>query len=102
MNMLDLINISDKHWIKIVEQSSGATVFHHPFWSTCLSQSYGYCPFVAVMKSSDDLIHAGLPVMEINSWLTSKRWVALPFSDHCSPLLQNKDDLEVFASEMIR
>jgi lipid II:glycine glycyltransferase (peptidoglycan interpeptide bridge formation enzyme) len=39
--------------------------------------------------------------MEINSWLTGKRWVALPFSDHCSPLVQNKKDIKSFTIELI-
>ncbi len=39
-------------------------------------------------------ILVGLPMMEINSRITGKRWVALPFTDHCSPLLQDKNDLE--------
>ena len=99
--MLDFLDILNKYWIKCVQNCSEANVFHHPSWSLCLSESYGYRPFVLAMKSSDGLILAGLPVLEINSWLTGKRWVSLPFSDHCSPLLQNENDLEFFTNELI-
>ena len=101
-DVLDFIDISDKRWLKFVQNCSEANVFHHPFWSICLSESYGYHPFVLVMMSSDGRISAGLPVLEINSWLTGKRWVSLPFSDHCSPLVQNENDFEFFVNELIK
>ena len=99
--MLSVIDIRDGNWIEFVKQSPGATLFHHPSWSICLSQTYGYRPFVVVMKDSDGQILAGLPVMEINSWLTGNRWVSLPFSDHCSPLFNNENDLELFCHELV-
>ena len=91
-----LLDISDKAWFEFLALQADATVFHHPLWSICLSESYRYRPFVIVMKDSEGKIVGGLPVMEIDSWLTGKRWVSLPFTDHCSPLLRNKDDLEKF------
>jgi lipid II:glycine glycyltransferase (peptidoglycan interpeptide bridge formation enzyme) len=100
--MLDLIEGTAKQWKIFVEHHTEANIFHHPLWMECLSQSYGYQPFALVAKGVNGQILAGLPVMEINSWVTGKRWVALPFSDHCSPLLQNdKYDLEYFTRELI-
>ena len=29
----------------------------------------------------------GIVLCEINSWLTGRRMVSVPFSDHCEPLL---------------
>lgn len=98
---LSILDVTDKRWMQFVMSKLEATLFHHPSWSICLSESYGYGPFVLVMKSPDGRILAGLPVLEINSWLTGKRWVALPFSDHCSPLVQNEKDLEFFTNELI-
>ena len=100
--MLDIIDILDVSWMEFVQSHPEATVFHHPLWSIVISQNYGYRPFIAVMKSPNGQILAGLPMMEIDSWLTGKRWVALPFTDHCCPLLQNEDDLELFTRELIR
>lgn len=99
--MLSAIDIKDNYWIEFVKQSPCATLFHHPSWNICLSESYGYRPFVLVMKAQDGQILAGLPVMEINSWLTGNRLVALPFSDHCGPLFNNDKDLELFCCELI-
>ena len=84
-----------------VEHHTEANIFHHPLWTECLSQSYGYLPFAFVAKGGNSQILAGLPVMEINSWLTGNRWVALPFSDHCRPLLKNEKDIKSFTTELI-
>jgi hypothetical protein len=66
-----------------VDSNEKASVFHHPVWINLLADSYGYRPFViAVMNQKGEII-AGLPIMEINSFLTGRRWVSLPFSDHC-------------------
>ena len=100
-NSIQNININDRQWINIISNHPNATIFHHPAWLKVLADCYGYRPFLIVLRDEDGEISAGLPFMEINSWLTGKRWVALPFSDHCCPLFQNKNDLELFCNELI-
>ena len=34
---------------------------------------------------------------EMKSWLTGRRLVSLPFSDHCEPLVDSEEDLDVMA-----
>ncbi len=46
-------------------------------------------------------ILAGLPVMEIQSWLTGRRWVSLPFTDHCTPLYENPSELYYMLDELL-
>jgi hypothetical protein len=35
----------------------------------------------------------GLPFCQISSWLSGRRLVSLPFSDHCTPLVENSEQL---------
>jgi CelD/BcsL family acetyltransferase involved in cellulose biosynthesis len=58
-----------------------------------LAECYGYRPFVVAVHDTDGNICAGLPLMEINSVLTGRRWVSLPFTDHCAPLYNDADSL---------
>lgn len=92
--MIDLIEIDDIRWLNLVEQHPESNIFHHPNWSNTIAQTYGYTPFVLVWKQSDNTIAAGLPMMKIKSWFTGKRCVALPFTDHCWPLLNHDMDFE--------
>ena len=63
-----------------------ATVFHTAAWARVLSETYRYKPLYFT-AAEDDRIVALLPFMEIQSWLTGKRGVSLPFTDECAPLL---------------
>ena len=50
-----------------------------------MQQTYGYRPNYFATLAGDRL-DALLPVMEVDSWLTGRRGVSLPFTDYCDPL----------------
>lgn len=77
---------TDERWVAFVDSSPDANIFHHPAWINLLAESYGYRPFVVVVGDQKGEIKAGLPLMEVKSPLTGRRWVSLPFTDHCIPL----------------
>jgi hypothetical protein len=77
---------SDERWASFVNSIPSANIFHHPAWMNLLAECYGYRPFVVGVCDEEGEITAGLPVMEVRSVLTGRRWVSLPFTDHCSPL----------------
>ncbi|MFH1927470.1 MAG: GNAT family N-acetyltransferase [Chloroflexota bacterium] len=77
---------SDERWVAFVHSVPDANIFHHPAWINLMAECYGYRPFVVAICDEKGEIKAGLPLMEVNSWLTGRRWIALPFTDHCSPL----------------
>lgn len=85
---------SDKCWQDLVASTPQANIFHHPSWSRLLAECYGFKPKVLVIPSTDSGCTAGCPVMEVNRTLSGKRWVALPFSDHCAPLYGDALQLE--------
>jgi hypothetical protein len=51
-----------------------------------LQEAYGYRPFYFASFDSHRLLTL-LPTMEVNSWLTGRRGVSLPFTDSCPPLV---------------
>lgn len=51
-------------------------------------ETYGFTPVWQAAKGSF------LPLMEVNSWLTGRRGIALPFTDDCAPLCASQDDFE--------
>lgn len=80
------VNPSTKAWMEIINANTAAMIFHHPAWMQVMIDCYGYKPFVVGVQSANDKLTAGVPIMEVNSFITGKRWVSLPFSDFCSPL----------------
>lgn len=58
-----------------------------------LSEAYGY-KARCISVTSEERTRALLPLMEIDSWLTGKRGVGLPFTDECEPLAADPAAIE--------
>jgi hypothetical protein len=80
---------SDQRWQEYIKSDVNATIFHHPAWIRLLADCYGFQSFVSVVCNSAGKIRAGIPIMDIKSKLTGRRWVSLPFSDYCNPLFDD-------------
>jgi CelD/BcsL family acetyltransferase involved in cellulose biosynthesis len=76
-------------WDTFVEGHPAATVFHTAAWCRVLADSYRFTPrYVTATEATGD-IRAAVPFMLIDSWLSSRRLVGLPFSDLCTPLVSD-------------
>ena len=86
---MEILNpLQTPNWDNLLEATAGATFFHTSSWARVLIESYHYEPLYWANienKKFTDLI----PVMHINSILTGKRGVALPFTDFC-PIISKK------------
>jgi len=80
---------TERRWDAFVLAHPLACVFHTSEWCRVLADTYGYHPrYIAAFDSAGD-IRAAVPMMLIDSWLTSRRLVGLPFSDMCQPLVSD-------------
>lgn len=77
--------MQDSGWDELLSAHPAASIFHGEGWSRVLHGSYGHKPFYLADMEGDQAL-ALLPIMEINSPLTGRRGVALPFSDECGVL----------------
>ncbi|NMB55057.1 MAG: GNAT family N-acetyltransferase [Leptolinea sp.] len=98
---LKRISPFDPAWLRFIETRPDAMIFHHPFWMKNLEDTYGYKAFVLIVEDNDKTIQAGVPMMQIDSILTGRRWVSLPFSDWCAPLVLNEEALEELTDGLI-
>ncbi len=83
ISLLDRLNV---RWAALTVARPEATVFHHPAWVELLKTCYGYQPTLFAILDASGQTVAALPLMQIDSWLTGRRVVSLPFSDFCPPL----------------
>jgi CelD/BcsL family acetyltransferase involved in cellulose biosynthesis len=83
---LTVLEPSSRRWMEYIEQDPAASVFHHPAWMRLMAEAYGFRPFVFGLEDGRGDLVGGLPVVEISGRLRGRRWVALPFTDHCPPL----------------
>lgn len=73
-------------WDDLLLSTPGSSFFHTSAWAQVLSESYGYTPLYFTIIENGKL-RALVPLMEVNSILTGKRGVSLPFTDFCEPIL---------------
>jgi hypothetical protein len=80
-------------WDSLILSHPGYSFFHSSAWARVLHEAYGYKPLYFTVFDGD-AIAACLPIMEVNSFITGKRSVSLPFSDYCEPLVQDTIQFE--------
>ena len=78
--------LRDPRWQALLERDSRASIFHHPSWLDALRRTYGYQPTVLTTTPPGEELTNGVVLCRVDSWLTGRRMVSLPFSDHCEPL----------------
>jgi len=75
----------EPRWDDLLKTHPRCSFFHGIAWATVLRNTYGHVPHYFLARQQDKLV-ALLPVLEVNSPLTGRRGVSLPFTDACPPL----------------
>ncbi len=93
MNFFQVDPLHDARWTEFVTHHPRASIFHSAGWLDALQRTYGYCPIVFTNSPQREELKSSLVCCVIDSWLTGRRLVSLPFSDHCEPLVDSIEDL---------
>jgi CelD/BcsL family acetyltransferase involved in cellulose biosynthesis len=88
MPRVEIVPLADPRWVRLARSHPRALPFHQPGWIDLLRECYGLRGFALVALGADGSARAGLPVIEVRDPLRRRRWISLPFTDHC-PLLSD-------------
>lgn len=91
---------SDSNWDADLAGCPGATFFHGASWARVLQSAYGFAPVYFAVRHPGRL-ESLLPMMEVDSWLTGRRGVSLPFTDECAPLCAGPDSFNELYREVL-
>src|SRR5947207_1524705 len=94
------LELGDPRWSAFVAGMPEATAFHDPVWAQLLSECYGHRAFVLATLDPHGEITAGLPLLETRTLRRRRRWVSLPFSDSCEPLVADPSAASALAREL--
>jgi len=92
-NVYRIDPMSDGRWTEFVQRHSRASVFHSVGWLQALHSTYGYEPLAYTTSSPGEKLQNGLLFCLIDSRITGRRLVSLPFTDHCDPLSDSSENL---------
>jgi len=85
--------LTDPRWRELVERDERASAFHTSGWLEALRRTYAFTPVVYTTDGARAELRSAVPFCAVTSWLTGRRLVSLPFSDHCEPLVDGPVEL---------
>jgi CelD/BcsL family acetyltransferase involved in cellulose biosynthesis len=89
MDGVTVLELTDPRWIDFATAHPAATPFHHPDWAQLVAGCYGFRAFALAVSDTTGAIRAGLPVVEVRHLRGGRKWVSLPYTDYCPPLVSN-------------
>ncbi len=84
---------TDPRWDAFVRADPAATFYHLAAWKRVLEQTYHFQPLYLAATVADGSFEGVLPLFVVQSPLTGRKLISLPFSDICGPLARTKDAL---------
>ena len=101
-NIYELDPTHDSRWEDLVDSHPQASVFHSTKWLNALKTVYGYEPTAITTCPPGARLTNGVVFCRIRSAVTGRRYVSLPFSDHCEPLIDQSAQLDEMLLHMKR
>ena len=92
--------LKEPNWNETLPVNPERTFFHLSEWARVLHETYRYTPCYFTLKEGG-LVHGVLPIMEVDSWLTGRRGVGLPFTDLCNPLVLDSSTFQQLFGEAV-
>ncbi len=84
--------LSDDRWDGFLRNHPLASVFHSSAWLEALRRTHGYDPVAFTTSPPNGELRNAVLFCRVESWLTGRRLVSLPFSDHCDVLTDPEFD----------
>ena len=87
-------------WNDIITSSPECSFFHSSNWAGVLKDAYSYKPLYFTNREGDK-VSSLIPVMELNSLLTGKKGVSIPFTDYCEPIVNEGNGFRKLFEEVL-
>ena len=87
--MYEIQPLLDRRWPELIARHPASSVFHTAAWLRALQATYGFTPLAVTTSAPGRELESALLFCSVQSWITGHRLVALPYSDHCDPLLDH-------------
>jgi hypothetical protein len=94
--------LRDSRWPEFIRRHPNGSVFHTPAWLRTLQRTYHFTPVTFTTSRPTGELKNALVFFEVQSWMTGRRLVSLPFSDHCEPLVDSPDEFRALCISVLR
>jgi CelD/BcsL family acetyltransferase involved in cellulose biosynthesis len=90
--------LNDARWDRFLCRHARSSAFHSTPWLKALKQTYDYQVVGYTTSAPGEELENAMVFCRVESWLTGRRLVSLPFSDHCEPLVDRQEDWQVLTA----
>jgi hypothetical protein len=96
--------IAHPGWDTLIGSMPEHSFFHSSNWAAVLKESYSYRPlyFTRSEGAKQAKPSVVIPVMEVDSSLTGKRGVSIPFTDYCEPIASDEGGFASMFDEVLQ
>ena len=104
LNKVKLIDpLNDERWDQFVYNHPYGTIYQHSSWMKVITATYKHVrPLCLILEDEKQYIHAAVPCFVVKSKLTGTRFVSLPFTSYCDPLVDDRKDLVKLLNGVIK
>lgn len=92
--------LRDPRWGPFLAAHPQSSAYHSAKWLLALQQTYGYTPIAFTTSPPREALQNAIVFCDVETWLTRRRLVSLPFSDHCAILFDDHEDLNAILSKL--
>jgi Acetyltransferase (GNAT) domain len=92
--------IEDPRWAAFITNHPKSSAYHSVEWLTALQKAYGYTPIAFTTSPPTEALRNGIVFCDVETWLTGRRLISLPFSDHCAILCDNATESTILYSAL--
>jgi hypothetical protein len=85
--------LQDERWPQFPGRRHMAGLLHSTEWLDALRRTYGFRACAPTTSGPWERLANGLVSCRVQNQLTGRRLVSVPFSDHCSPLIDHEEEL---------
>ncbi len=91
-------------WDTLIGSMPEHSFFHSSNWAGVLKESYSYRPLYFTRSGGPEQARPSvvIPVMEVDSFLTGKRGVSIPFTDYCEPIAPDEGGFSSMFDEVLQ
>ncbi|MBU5611609.1 lipid II:glycine glycyltransferase FemX [Geomonas azotofigens] len=95
--------LRNHRWDRFVHQHPYGWITHLSGWKRVLDKNFPHMTgYYLVLKDRCEAIRAALPVYAVESWLTGRRLVSIPFATLSDPLVTDPADMEILSGAVLR
>ena len=95
-------SLADSNLNTFIEKHTSSSLYYSQAWLDLITQIYGYTFIPLTTTNGVGQINGFLPLFAINSPLTGRRLVSLPFSDFCPLLAEDEASANALVDQAIQ